>query len=465
MAKITFVEPKSEFNAYGYGFLTIPLLGTLYLGTMLEAAGHDVGILCENVKPAYNRRTGKLHSRLKDADIVGISSVTATARRAYAIADEIRKVSPKTKIVMGGPHVTFLPEEALAHADVVVKGEAEKVIFESFFEAPRGTIVQGCPLENLDELSFPRLGLVEGLSRTVRHLPPLRPWLGYIPMGTSRGCPYDCLFCSVTSMFGRRFRFRSPGNVLEELKLRVSEGYHHFFFYDDNLSADLSWAKELLETIISSRLRICWFAQARVEVARDPKLVALLPRAGCKELLIGFESINPATLKRYNKRQDVADIKHCVAVLHKAGLRVCGMFVLGADEDNPETIDATIRFCDDMKLDHAQFAILIPLPGTGLYQQLEQEGRIFNKDWSLYDGTHVVFYPSHFTVLELHEKVYWAWKKFYRVKRSLKWLVSRYMLHGWMQRNRQYLAELKKLARRRFVPSLGKTVAGTSGDR
>lgn len=454
MARITFVEPKSEFNAYG--FVTFPLLGPLYLGTILESAGHDVRILCENVKPAYDAKRGKLHPRLKDSDIVGISSVTATAGRAYAIADEIRQASPRTKIVMGGPHVTFLPEEALRHADVVVKGEAEKVIFDAFFEAPAGSIVQGGPVANLDELPFPRLGLIEGLNRTLRHLPPLRPWLGYIPIGTSRGCPFDCLFCSVTSMFGRRFRFRSPGNVVEELRLRISEGYHRFFFYDDNFSADPAWAKGMLEAIISSRLRIHWFAQTRVEVAQDAELVELAHRAGCSEFLIGFESVNPATLKRYNKRQDVADIKHCVEVLHKANMKVCGMFVLGADEDNPETIDATIRFCDDMDLDHAQFAILIPLPGTRLYQQMEQEGRIFNKDWSLYDGTHVVFYPSHFTVLELHEKVYWAWKKFYRIKRSYRWLVSRYMLHGWMQRNRRYLAELKKLARRRFIPSLAK---------
>jgi len=460
MAKITFVEPRANFN--GYGFIKFPLLGPLYLGTILERAGHDVSILCEAVKPAYDEKTGKLHPRLRNSDIVGMSCLTATAGRAYMIADEIRKVNPQTRIIMGGPHVTFLPDEALAHADVVVKNEAENVIFDACFSAPPGTVVQGGPIENLDELPFPRLGLVEGLNHTFRHLRPLRGRYGYIPIGTSRGCPYDCLFCSVTAMFGRRFRFRSPGNVLQELKLRVSEGYHHFFFYDDNFAADASWAKELLEAIISSHLRIHWFAQTRVEVSRDPELVELARRSGCMEFLIGFESVNPATLKEYNKHQDVKGIKRCVQVLHQAHLKVHGMFVIGADQDTSETIDDTLRFCDDMKLDHAQFAILIPLPGTRLYQELEKEGRIFSKDWSLYDGTHVVFYPSHFTVLELHEKAYWAWKKFYRFKRSLRWLVSRYMLHGWMQNNKEYLAELKKFAGRRFIRAKDKTVAEAS---
>ncbi len=453
MAKITFVEPKSDFN--GYGFMTFPLLGPLYLGTMLENAGHDVRILCENVKSAYNEHTGKLHPRLTNSDIVGLSCVTATARRAYKIADEIRNVNPRTKLIIGGPHVTFLPEEAQKHVDVVVRGEGEKVVFEAFFESPSGSIIQGGPVENLDELPFPRLNLIEGLNRTWRHLRPLRPWLGFIPMGTSRGCPFDCLFCSVTGMFGRKFRFRSPGNVLEELKLRISEGYHHFFFYDDNFIADPAWARELLEAIIASRLRIRWITQARVEVAKDPALVELMRKAGCLEVLIGFESVNPETLKFYNKHQEVEDIKRCIRVLHQGGLRVCGMFIVGADEDNADTIEATIEFCDEMKVDHAQFTILIPLPGTRLHQQMEQEGRIFNKDWSKYDGTHVVFYPSHFTALELHEKAYWAWKKFYRFhyrsKRSFTWLVSRYMLRTWFQQNKQYLQDLKQLARRRLA--------------
>jgi radical SAM superfamily enzyme YgiQ (UPF0313 family) len=223
--KIAFVEPKAPFvNFYSWAIKFIPLMGPVYLGTILKNEGHDVAIHNENFKEID-------FSKIKDADVLGISMMTSTAPRGYEIAEYYRAANPKGKVIIGGSHATFLPEEAAQYADHVVIGEAESVISDLIRNGGE-KIIQGSPLENLDELPFPDFSLIEGYGKR-------RPMT---PVMTSRGCPYDCEFCSVTPMFGRRYRFRSTENIIEELS---QHKHKRLFFYDDNFTANRKRTVEL----------------------------------------------------------------------------------------------------------------------------------------------------------------------------------------------------------------------------
>ena len=149
-------------------------------------------------------------------------------------------------------------------------------------------------------------------------------------------------------------------------------------------------------------------AQTRVDVAKDDELLKLMERSKCRLILVGFESVNPKTLEAYNKKQEVKDIQECILRLQKHNIKVHGMFVFGSDEDDVQTIEDTVKFCNDMRLDTAQFSILSPIPGTELYKELDAQGRIFTKNWSLYDGTHFVFSPKKMSFLQLQERFIWA---------------------------------------------------------
>ncbi|MFH1549603.1 MAG: radical SAM protein [Planctomycetota bacterium] len=440
MAVVSFVEPQASFNAYK--IFRLPLLGSLQLGTILKGRGHDVKVFSESLKTIYHPRKGLLDKRLEKSDVVGISIMTSTARRGYEIADVIRKRNPKTRIIIGGSHASARPEEALKHADLVVCGEGESAIKDAV-EGNSTGIVRGERVADLDSLPTLDFSLLKNF---------VRGPLNLMPIATSRGCPFDCTFCSVTKMFGRRYRFRSPELVLTELVRRVKEGERVFFVYDDNFAADKDRTRQLMEGMLSKRLKkIKWAVQARVDIGRDGELLDLMARAGCTTVLLGMESVNSQTLNTYNKRQSIQDIVRCINNLHKRRIKVHGMFVLGSDNDTPQTIRDTLRFCKRMKIGYAQFSVLTPLPGTQLYDQLEAEKRIWTKNWTLYDGTHVVFFPQSFSVTQLQYWVEWAWKRFYDIHSPLKFLVSRYLLKRWEQVNKSFLCHLPRVRKPRHL--------------
>jgi len=427
--RIVFIQPRAEFDAYG--FILLPLLGSLYLGTLLAQAGHEVSVLVDKGPLSALRRGGRLHPLIRNADVVAISVMTSTAPRAYRIADLIRAKYPRTRVVLGGPHPTFCPEEALEHADLVVRGEGEGIV-DAIVDDAKG-ILDGKHLDDLDSLPIPDLNLLGKMVHLVR----------YVPLSGSRGCPFDCSFCSVTAMFGRKFRFRSVENVLDELAYRHRHGMRKIFFTDDHFAMQPERTKAILEGMLKRGLDIHWMAQVRIEVAQDPELLELISRTKCSQLFIGLESINPATLKAYNKHQTVEDIRDCLSKLRKYNIPVCGMFVIGADDDTPESLEATLKFSIDEGLDNAQFTILIPLPGTRIYTQMEEEGRILDRNWAHYDGTHVVFRPCNFSRLTLQEQAVSMWERFYATRSLLQRSISKYYLRLWRKINRPYMKSLK----------------------
>jgi len=226
--KIALIEPRaSEVNVYSK--ISMPLLGPVYLGTILKNRGHKVQVYNEDIHaPDYSKL---------DADLIGISILTSTAKRGYEIARRF----PKEKVIMGGVHASLLPDEALEFSRQVVVGEAEGVISDIVEGRRREPIVFGAPVENLDTLPHPDFSLIKGY-----RLPPI-----VMPISTSRGCPFDCSFCSVTKIFGRKYRFRSPENIIAEMRSRNTRS---FFFCDDNFTAHPRRTRSLLEHMLKNKV-------------------------------------------------------------------------------------------------------------------------------------------------------------------------------------------------------------------
>jgi len=450
MKNIVFIEPRSPddhiFSRYG-----LPRLGILILGAILENAGYYVKAFVEDVGEIDLREVLK-------ADLVGISTITSTAPRAYEIAQLLKKRG--MPVVMGGPHVTFMADEALHYSDFVLRGEAEESILpfvqalesgqdigkvlglsfrigDKFFHNPPAAACR-----ELDRLPFPDFSLLKG------KLPDIRPVL------TSRGCPFDCTFCSVTKIFGRGYRYRSKESVLRELR-QVEEG-EVVFFYDDNFTANPARTKDLLRMMIEERITPRWTAQVRMDAAQDEELLELMRESNCHYVYIGVESINPDTLREYKKHLTLAKIESGIQKFHEYGIRVHGMFVLGSDHDDVETIRNTAKFAKKNRIDTIQFMILTPMPGTQQYQDYKEQGRLLTTDWSLYDGHHVVHEPKLMTPFELQVETLRAMRAFYsyweivKVMFRFDFLAVVLKAYGhrlqvrWQRRNRSYFKLIRQ---------------------
>jgi radical SAM superfamily enzyme YgiQ (UPF0313 family) len=451
MSKIIFIEPEAP-NLHIFSRFPLPRLGPIILGTMMKNRGWEVEIFVEQLRKID-------FEVIQSADLVGLSTITSTAPRAYAIADRIRNRG--IPVVMGGPHVTFMAEEALEHADFVIRGEGEQTLMAFIDAWEKGAGFSGIPnlsyrvngevvhnplrlfLMDLDQIPFPDFSLLKSSKRGIAGGKT-------IPVQTSRGCPFDCSFCSVTGMFGKKYRFRSTQNILEELK-RYNDRKNSIFFYDDNFAANPQRTKELCEGMIREKLRFRWTTQVRADVAKDEELVRLMKEAGCHTVYIGFESVNEESLKAMKKRQTVEEIVSAVKVLRKHRINIHGMFVYGFDEDDWQTVKETVRFAKRARLTSTQFLILTPLPGSEFYDKVSRENRIQFRDWALYDAHHVVFQPRRFSLFDLQRAQIFSHKKFYSmkeiVKRFLKgkWVdimiaaYARNLNRVWQKRNEMYL--------------------------
>jgi radical SAM superfamily enzyme YgiQ (UPF0313 family) len=422
--KIVLIEPHAT-EANVYSKLPMPLLGPVYLGTILKNRGHEVEIYKEDTRaPDYARI---------DADLIGISILTSTAKRGYEIATKF----PREKVIIGGVHASLLPDEALLYARQVVVGEAEEVIVDIVEGRRTEPIVYGKPVENLDAMPYPDFSLIKGY----RLPPPM------MPISTSRGCPFDCSFCSVTKIFGREYRFRSAENVILEMKSRNTKS---FFICDDNFAAHPKRTQLLLQLMLKNKVKD-WSCQVRCDVTKDKELLNLMAQAGCSVVCVGFESINPMTLQAYQKRQTVEEIMAAIRSFHEKKIKIHGMFILGAEDDSKNTVWETLKFAIREKIDTIQMSILTPFPGTKVHKTLEAEKRIFTRDWNLYDGQHIVFNPKLLSARELQLNVLKAYTKFYSLYRSFFLLLKlrfrnaifRFMGHviikEWIRRNRKML--------------------------
>jgi radical SAM superfamily enzyme YgiQ (UPF0313 family) len=399
MKKILFVEPKAvEANVFAK-YMNLPLMGPLYLGTILKNAGFDVKIVNENLLGR------KLTMNELEGDFLLLTSLTSTSERAYELAREFKQKNPHSTVIMGGIHATFLTEEASRYVDYVVTGEGEDVIVDLLKYGSDQRIISGKLLSKLDNIPIPDFKLLVNSNK-----------MDIMPIMTSRGCPYDCNFCSVTKMFGRGYRTLSVDRVIEELKTIKTD---FVFFYDDNLTANINRTHELIERIAKQQFGFEWSAQVRTDITRYPDLVKDMRKAGCTTVYVGFESVSNATLNSLSKHQTIDDIQRAIDVFHSSGIRIHGMFIFGGDDDDKSIFKETVKFSLRNKIDTVQYMILTPLPGTETYQKLESEGRILHKMWHYYDGLHAVFQPKNMTPFELQQGMLASFEEFYSYTRLL----------------------------------------------
>jgi len=353
----------------------------------------EVEIVDESVEPV-NFET--------DADLVGITAMTNMAPVAYRIADEFRRRG--RKVVIGGVHVTVCPDEAQAHADSVVVGEAEPVwsdILADFRRANLKPRYQSRSLFDMKGYGVPRRDLLKSKS-----------YLFPSTLETGRGCPFDCEFCSVSRTAGRGYRFRPIEEVLQDVD---SLKNRWVFFVDDIINGHRQHALELFRALRGKGLK--WAGQATVMIARDEELLEAAVEAGCRGLFIGFETFSSPHLKKLGKPDNWRErfFQACDA-LHKRNVVIWGGFVFGLDTDTTEALAETVRLAEQAGLEFAQFSRLTPLPGTAQWKQFQQENRITATDWSQFNFQHVVYQPKQISADQLNHSVRSAWHEFYSTR-------------------------------------------------
>lgn len=328
-------------------------------------------------------------------DLVGITSMTHSAPRAYQVADEYRKRGIKT--VMGGFHASALPEEALEHVDTVVIGEGEEtwpVVVEDFKKRQLKTRYTSPGLFDMTKYKIPRVELLtKYLSPVDQYKPPYYPSLNVIEV--SRGCPNRCSFCAVTNFHGARHRFRRVEDVLNEIRHRKLQNRMRFFpFCDDNLYGSKTYFIELLKGL--KKLNINWFSQISINVARSPDLLRMMEDSGCQTVCFGIESINQQSIDSVNKfTNKVEQYDELFERVKKYKINIAFTMILGLDYDDETIFEKTYNWLEK-HLDSIILVnphILTPYPGTPLYRQLIEENRIIDRNWSHYDHRQVVYQP------------------------------------------------------------------------
>ena len=361
--------------------------------------GVETRIIDENVEPVDFDT---------DADLIGISFMTFNAPRAYELAARFRDRG-KT-VIFGGYHPSFLPDEAIAHCDAVCVGEAENNIprmIADFRDGKLQPVYQNVPVD-LADLPVPSSDLLQ----PKRYITPN-------VLQATRGCPYRCRFCSIAAFHHYQIRTRPVDAVLEELR-----GMGRLVvFMDDNIIGDRDYALELFNAMIPLRKR--WFSQCGIHIADDPELLRAAVRSGCGGLFVGLESLSQENLSNWTKGPNrAAQYVRQIQRLHDNGIAVYAGFVFGSDGDPPAVFRQTLDFLDAARIDALQATRLTPFPGTPLFDDMDQAGRIFDKDWSHYDFGHVVFEPLHMSRETLDQGVAWISGQFYSRRRVARRLAG-----------------------------------------
>jgi radical SAM superfamily enzyme YgiQ (UPF0313 family) len=359
----------------------------------------------------------------RECDLVGISFMTASAPRAYWIAQEFKKRG-KT-VVLGGVHPTLLPDEALPYGDSVVIGEAEGVWAELLEDYQNGRLkkIYHNPRPDLSKY------VPKDFSKITK-----RRLFDLVPIMTSRGCPYHCDFCCVTDLFGKEIRHVPVKNIVRDIR---ESGRKNFMFLDDNIIGHPKYAKELFAAL--NPLRISWVGQASISIlVNDDELLKLAAESGCKGLFLGLESVKEAQMNSLRKSfKSLEGLENALKKMRKAGIFAHASMIFGFDEDTKEVFDDTVKFLIKNKVHTVSFNVLTPYPGTKTFQKMKDEGRLLTNDWKYYDHSTVVFQPTNMSPYELmvgkiksRKKFYSAWSIFIRLFGNFSHAMS-YLAMNW----------------------------------
>jgi radical SAM superfamily enzyme YgiQ (UPF0313 family) len=412
--KILLIAPdlESKFQKSAKGFnIPYPIMFStsgLQILAALTPDYHDIKLVDEAINEKVNFDEAY--------DLVGITVMTTQSTRAYKIAKRFRDKG--VKVVMGGYHVSYLPDEALEHCDAVCIGEGEKVWQQMLLDAENNTLKQkymADELIDLSEVPWPKRVLASKRKAGMKNF-----------IQTSRGCPYQCSFCSIIKFFGNTYRFRPVEDVVAEIRSLKEKGqlkWNFVFFSDDNICGDPNYAKDLFRALIP--LKIKWGSQCSITIAKDEELLDLARRSGCIALAIGLESISDESLVHANKRMGNKEAyENAIKRIHSYKIGIFGLFIFGFDSDDKSVFESTFKFVEDNYLEYAMFSILTPIPGTSYFNEFEASGRLLHKNWADYDFQHVVFQPKNMTVQELQDGRYYTAKRLHSFRSIFKRLLG-----------------------------------------
>jgi anaerobic magnesium-protoporphyrin IX monomethyl ester cyclase len=456
--KIALYEPTTDIpNTYS---LTVsPRLGLPTIGSILKSNGYAVDLFIEGIQAPSIRE-------LLGYDLIGISVLTNTSVKGFNYAGKLKKSGKR--VVIGGPHVTFLPEDGLRYCDFVVRGEGEQTLPELI-----DALNTSGPLDHIKGLSYwkngtvrhnhdralktdyleisPDYGLIRGMQKFSQGL---ISKYRFIPMMyTSRGCPFNCRYCTVFRFAGQKPRYRSLDRCIEDIRTITGMSRKDIGIADDNFTMNIRRTKEFLKKLILLKIpkRYTFMTQVKVDAFRDEELMALLKEANFEILHVGYESINETTLHDWQKKQSLDEIYFTVAQAKKYGQKINAMFVVGSDYDTPGTIKATVDFAIKTDMAVMQMWILTPLPGSDVFRQTSEENRIFNNHWSHYDCQHSVFFPLRMKPSTLQKAVRMANKRFYKYSRMflnapgnrITYGINAHLMNKWMRRYENKLHKIE----------------------
>lgn len=382
MIKLLMIQPENrEINRFrrlqfnNFSQITIP-----YLAAFIDERYFEITLIdeyCQRVP--YN----------KSFDLVAITVNTPNAPHCYEMSAKFRNKG--TKIVMGGPHATLLPDEVGSHCDFLLIGEGEftwQQFLEDFYNGNPHKIYESKHPPSLDKLPIPRWDLLKR-SRIMKGA-----------VFATRGCPYNCRYCNLKQIYHNCFRTRPIEEVVSEIKAIKSK---FFVFWDDNFFADKEYAKTLLRAIMPLKLK--WAAQATLRDCADDELLAIAKAAGCLYLFIGLESFSEQSLESAGKTINrIASYKPIIDKIHRHGIMIQAGIVFGFDNDTKDVFHNTLAACERLGIDGATVSILTPFPKTPIYEQFKTEHRLISNDWNRYNSkTAVVFQPKNMSPKELFE--------------------------------------------------------------
>lgn len=433
--RIVLINPVAR-RCVGYHTMggKIPQLGLQVLAE-LTPEPHTVELIDE----IFGFEATEREVRQGRFDLVAITGYTSGATRAYEIAAQCR--SEGIPCIMGGPHASAMPDEAAKHFDSVAVGECDDIWPQIVDDAARVRLqprYQG----RLAEIGN------SGVGRAKQRLQPIDGKYDISSIQMSRGCPVGCEYCSVTNFNGAPIRRRNIDEIIEEWNATPSP---FLFVVDDNFFGvgpkHAEWAKEVLRQIIKHGKRRLWFSQTTINMGEDAEGLRLAYKAGCRGMMIGFESFNRETLKDFHKginRNNLARYKDLVDGFHKAGISVFGGFIIGADQDDEETVADTAIQSVKLGIDTIQITNLTPLPGTKMYDRYMADGRIFAtnypEDWERYTFVETVYHPRKMSAHKLDEVMYelrhtaattsWVWLRTLRTLWMTRSLTTSIFIHG-----------------------------------
>ncbi|TWT45457.1 biotin synthase [Phycisphaerae bacterium RAS1] len=437
--RIVLINPVTRRNQ-GYHTVGsyIPQLGLQVLAKRVPAP-HTVDIIDE----CFGAESTEPYLTRGRYDLVGITSYSSGATRAYQIAAHCRKQG--IPVIMGGPHASAVPEEVIDYVDSVAIGECDDIWPGIIEDAASGSLKPMYKAAGFPDIERPHIGIAD---QTLR---PINGEYTVSAIQTSRGCPVGCEYCSVTKFNGAPIRRRDIGALIAEWN-QTPKGFA--FVVDDNFFGvgpkHAEWAKELLRAIIKHGKKRLWFSQTTINMGDDPEGLKLAYRAGCRGMLIGFETFNAQSLKEYHKgvnRNNLPRYQQLVNAFHKAGIAIFGGFIVGADQDTPETVADTALAAVRLGVDIIQVTNLTPLPDTKMFDRYKAEGRLlatnYPADWERYTFTETVYQPKNMSPRELDEAIYelrhaaakesWVIKRAVRTFFRTRSLTTALFVHGMNQ--------------------------------